>query len=79
MYRHTGRAAKGFQEVEGVLLAPLPGGASWRFSFEGDAAFVRGSLRVDNGEILSREPGAVVFRLNGAPGERVRFRYKRGR
>ena len=79
MQRHTGRAAKGFQEVEGVLLAPLPGGASWRFSFEGDTSFVRGSLRVESGEVLSREPGAVVFRLNGAPGERVRFRYRRGR
>ena len=79
MHRHTGRAAKGFQEVEGVLLAPVPGGATWRFSFEGDTAFVRGSLRVESGEILSREAGAVVFRLNGAPGERVRFRYRRGR
>ena len=58
--------------VEAVLLAGR-GIGSWRFEIAGA---VPGSLRPVAGEVLLLTADAIVFRLEGKPGERVAFSYE---
>jgi uncharacterized repeat protein (TIGR01451 family) len=48
----------------------------WRFDFSGAQAFVAGSFRVEVGEVVSRDTHAVVFRMSGTAGERIRFSFE---
>lgn len=61
--------------VEAWTTTASDGGGRWEFSFQNTPNFARGSLVVESGQVLSLEGDRVVFRLNGAPGERLRFRF----
>jgi len=62
--------------VEAWTSTASDGDGRWEFSFQNTPSFARGSLLVESGQVLSLEGDRVVFRLNGAPGERVRFRFR---
>jgi uncharacterized repeat protein (TIGR01451 family) len=47
----------------------------WRFDFTGARAFVAGSFQIESGQVISRDPYAIVFRLSGTAGEGVRFSF----
>ncbi len=62
--------------VEAWTSTASPGEGRWEFSFRDSVHFVRGSLVVDSGQVMSLEGDRLVFRLSGAPGERLRFRFR---
>jgi len=62
----------GHNLLEAVLLTGR-GVGSWRFEIAGA---VPGSLRPVAGEVLLLTADAIVFRLEGKPGERVAFSYE---
>jgi hypothetical protein len=61
--------------VEAWTTTASESDARWEFSFQNTPGFDRGSLVVESGQVLALEPERVVFRLSGAPGERLRFRF----
>jgi hypothetical protein len=61
--------------VEAWTTSASEGEGRWEFSFQNTPGFARGSLVVESGQVLLLEGDRVVFRLNGAPGERLRFRF----
>ncbi len=61
--------------VEAWTTTASEGEGRWEFSFRNTPNFARGTLVVESGQLLSLEGDRVVFRLSGAPGERVRFRF----
>jgi hypothetical protein len=65
-------AVRGDTLVEGVLLAGR-GPGTWRFELSGAAP---GSLRPLAGEVILLSAEAIVFRLEGRPGERVAFGFE---
>jgi hypothetical protein len=72
-HRFEGRPGKN------TIEAYLPGAGNeglWRFDFSGAQAFLAGSFRVEAGEVVSRDAYAIVFRLSGTAGERVRFSFE---
>jgi PKD repeat protein len=74
--RHRVRARAGENVVEARLLAESAGPGQWRFDFRGAIRFVRGSIRVDSGEVLTLDGESVVFRVTGKPGPPIRFRFR---
>ncbi len=70
------RTRAGENIVEGRLLSEAGGPGLWRLDFSGAPSFAGGSLRIDNGQILTRDSHSVVFRLTGKPGPFVRFRFR---
>jgi hypothetical protein len=77
LLRYTGRAGR--LSLEGILPVTLDSPALWRFDFSAAPHFVPGSLRVVTGQEVSREGYAVVLRLGGNAGERVRIEYELAR
>ena len=75
-YRHQVRGKLGENTVEGYLVSEASGEGQWEFQFSGADHFVPGSLKVDFGELISLDAYRVVFRLSGAPGERMKFRFE---
>jgi Domain of unknown function DUF11 len=67
--------AGGANVVEAWTTSASDGDGRWEFSFQNTPGFARGSLVVESGQVLLLEGDRVVFRLNGAPGERLRFRF----
>jgi len=67
---------RGANRVEAVLARGAGRSGTWRFDFSGLAAFKPGSLRVVAGTVAVITPDAVVFRLQGKPGERVVFTFE---
>jgi hypothetical protein len=61
--------------VEGLVTANPRAEGVWRFDFRGAPGFVAGSFVIDSGQVASRQPNEIVFRI--APGvRRIRFRYR---
>jgi hypothetical protein len=68
----------GVNRVEGVLVRGAGRPGTWRFDFSGQSqsGFKPGSLRVIAGTVATITGNAVVFRLQGKPGERVVFTFE---
>lgn len=66
------RGRRGKNTITGVVVAGAGEPGTWRFALE---TIVPGSLDVVSGNVLAREPGAVVFRLSGHAGERVELTF----
>jgi len=47
-----------------------------RLDWSGAAHFVPGSIKIEYGTVISLDDRTVVFRLNGAPGERLKLTYQ---
>jgi hypothetical protein len=47
----------------------------WKFDFSAADRFVPGSLRAGTGTVVSFDGRSIVFRLNGAVGERIKFTF----
>jgi PKD repeat protein len=65
----------GANRVEAVLVRGAGRPGTWRFDFSGASALKPGSLRVVAGTVAVITGDAVVFRLQGKPGERVVFTF----
>jgi hypothetical protein len=74
-FQHQARARRGRNTVEAHLTASGRAGF-WRFDFTGTQDFVAGSFRVELGQVVSQDAGSVVLRINGTPGERIRFSFE---
>jgi uncharacterized repeat protein (TIGR01451 family) len=74
-FRHSVRGREE-NTVEAHTASELGGEGFWRFDFSGGTRFVPGSIRVELGQVLSLDAYTVVFRLSGAPGERIKFTYR---
>ncbi len=74
--RHRVRGRSGENVVEARLLSESSEGGRWSFDFRGTSNFVRGSLRVDSGDVLALSGESVVFRVTGKPGPPIRFRFR---
>jgi hypothetical protein len=72
----TTEARPGMNRVEAVLVRGAGRPGTWRFDFSGQNAFKAGSLRVIAGTVVLVTGDAVVFRLQGRPGERVVFTFE---
>ena len=66
----------GANSIEAILVAPAGDEVTWVFDFSRARHFVPGSIRPQQGHALSVDARRIVFRLSGAPGERVRFEYR---
>jgi hypothetical protein len=66
----------GENAVEAVLSAGSGRSGTWRFDFRASRSVEAGTIVVDAGEVAALEPRAVVFRLRGEAGERIRFRFR---
>jgi hypothetical protein len=71
----AGPMVRGANRVEAVLARGSAPGA-WSFDLAGVTGYRPGSLRVTAGRVASITPDAVVFRLDGKPGERVAFTFE---
>jgi hypothetical protein len=67
---------RGTNRLEGVLVRGAGRPGTWRFDFSGEGAVKPGSLRVIAGTVAVITGDAVVFRLQGKPGERVVFAFE---
>ncbi len=76
-FRHRVRGASETVLVEGTLESAVPG--LWRFDLGLDGRVIPGSIEALEGQVLGREPLAILFRLTGQPGERIRFTYRHRR
>jgi uncharacterized repeat protein (TIGR01451 family) len=75
-FRHPYSGPAGENVVEAYVVAGQTDEGRWRFDFREAAHFVRGSIRVDSGQVISVGPQEVVFRVTGTNGPRIRFRYR---
>jgi hypothetical protein len=72
----TVEGQRGTNIVEAALVRGAGRPGTWRFDFSGEAAIKAGSLRVIAGTVAVITGHAVVFRLQGKPGERVVFAFE---
>jgi hypothetical protein len=75
-YTHRMNGRRDWNIVEGYLTSQSAPPVLWRFDFAASAHFIPGSIRVQTGVVVSRDAQSIVFRLSGAPGERVVFQYR---
>jgi hypothetical protein len=68
-------AKVGENRVEAQVVEST-GSGTWRFELGSFLALQPGSLRGVAGEVVSVSADAIVFRVSGAPGERVAFTFK---
>jgi PKD repeat protein len=73
---HRFRGRTGENVLEGQLLSEAEEPGEWRFDFRRESRFVRGSIRVDSGEVLTIDAESIVFRVTGKPGPPIRFRFR---
>ena len=73
-FRHRARGASETVLVEGTVQSAVQG--LWRFELVDDGRVVQGSIEAFEGQVLGREPRAILFRLTGQAGERIRFTYR---
>jgi hypothetical protein len=69
----SARAGGGKNVIEAVLARGDAEGGHWRFGFSNEPRFVRGSLRVLQGNVVSLEPAGAVFALGVQAPDRIRF------
>jgi hypothetical protein len=70
---HTMKGLSGENRMEAVLFNRDSRG-SWRFDFSGTRAFVRGSLRVESGDVESVDGTSLGFRVSPGMGP-IRFTF----
>jgi len=75
-FMHTWRSVGEKNTVEAYTTVPFDGEGFWRFDYSAAENFVAGSLTVEQGRAISRDARAIVFRLSGASGERIKFSYR---
>ena len=68
------RLQRGENRVEATLVEARSGG-SWRFELGGGTGVRPDSIRVVAGDVMQSGADALVFRLQGRPGERVVFSF----
>ncbi len=74
----TVQGRTGANRVEALLVRGAGRPGTWRFDFSGQSVIKPGSLRVVAGTVALVTGDAVVFRLQGKPGERVVFTFEIG-
>jgi hypothetical protein len=72
-HRHRVRGISGENTVEAYTTSRLEGDGVWQFDFSGAEYFVPGTLRVEQGQVVSVSGHAVVFRVTETSGYRIRF------
>jgi len=65
----------GENRVEATLVQSDGKPGTWRFELSAMTGLLPGTLRVIAGDVTQVAGDAVVFRLKGAPGERVVFTF----
>jgi hypothetical protein len=74
--QHNIQGSFGENELEAYTTTPTQEPGYWRFDFSNASDFEAGSLKAISGDVLSVTDRVIVFRLNGQPGEILRFRYQ---
>lgn len=74
--RYQLSARTGKNTIDAVVSSPAAGEGRWRFDLSRQRGLVPGSLRVEHGQVISLDGSAIVFRLSGSPGERIKFRFE---
>jgi hypothetical protein len=74
--RHRFQGKLGKNTVEAAITSSMEGEGFWRFDFREVQGYVAGSLNAEMGQVISIDGQTVVFRLSGAPNERIRFSFK---
>lgn len=69
----------GSNSIEAILVAPSTQEVTWVFDFSRARGYEPGSIQPQQGHVLSVNAQRIVFRLSGAPGERVHFEYRLAR
>jgi hypothetical protein len=73
-------AAEGENRIAARWTASAEATGSWRFDFGASSQFVRGSIRVESGHVLSLAGSSIVFALRpGAPSPRFTIQVGEGR
>jgi hypothetical protein len=74
-HRHSFRGIAGKNTIEAHTTSRLEGNGIWHFDFSGAGHFATGSLRVEQGQVVSVSGHAIVFRLTKNSGNRIRFTF----
>ncbi len=77
-FRHAIEGRPGENTVEAVLVSQVGRETYWKFDFSQAEHFVPGSIRPEQGSVISLDNRQVVFRLSGATQERIRFKVRMG-
>jgi hypothetical protein len=72
---HRFLGLRGKNTVEAYLASESRRGGFWRFDFSGAEHFAPGSIVVEGGQVMAVDAYTVTFRVDGAPGERLKFSY----
>jgi hypothetical protein len=67
--------ASGKHRIEAVMTRGGSEPGRWRFDFAQEPRLVRGSLRVQQGNVEAVDGSAIVFRVSGSSGERLAFNF----
>lgn len=65
----------GKHRIEAIVTRGGSEPGSWRFDFAQEPRLVRGSLRVDQGNVEAVDGSSIVFRVSGSTGERLAFNF----
>ena len=76
-FRHQFAGQAGKNTIEAYTASPVVGEGFWHFDFSGAQNFVPGSIRPERGPVAFTNERSIVFRLGGAPDERIKFTYQR--
>jgi hypothetical protein len=69
-------AAAGRREIAALVMGGRGEPGLLRIDLNGTIAVVAGSLRATEGAVMAQGPRTIVFRLDGRPGEVVRFTFE---
>jgi hypothetical protein len=76
---HRFLGLQGKNTVEAYLASESRRGGFWRFDFSGAEHFAPGSIVVEGGQVVAVDAYTVTFRVDKAPGERLKFSYELNR
>jgi hypothetical protein len=74
LHRFVGYAGK--NTVTASTTSFVGGKAFWNFDFSGAEHFVSGSLRIEQGQLVSMDGHSLVFHLAGTSGDHIRFTFR---
>jgi hypothetical protein len=74
--RHVFPGLAGKNTIEAQTVAESRGEVFWRFDFSAAEHFLPGSIQAEAGTVAWRDGRAIVFRLTGMAGERVKFTFE---
>ncbi len=75
-FQHRAQGKFGENTIEAFVPTPTDQPGFWRFDFGGADGFVAGSIKIQSGQVISSNSKSVVFRVSGAPGERIKFTFE---